>query len=360
MRVRLSFPLIVLTLCVMGCRARSDARPNVRTQAVTLRVRTVKPTQEDVALSSPLIGTLRPWKQSVLASRVAGDVVALSVERGDRVKRGQSLGSLRVPGLTQELAATVAIAEVEEASLAEQVEIADRTKRVATANAAAVSLQEVAMSSAKAKTAAAKLRAAQVAATHIRSLLSDAQIVAPFDGVVLVRYVDPGTSVAAGMRLVEVADVDTFRLFVDVPERETPLVTLKAPVAVRFPSLGERQLEAVVSRFAPALDPTARTLRVEIDLKNEGTLVAGMEARVRFRERDAKDSLTLPADTLVLQAEGTFVLVVRNGKTARVPIQVGFDNGAKFEVRQGLDAAEEVIVGASSLLEEGTPVEVVR
>lgn len=332
---------------------------NVRSDALRIRVRVVHPTTADFGAGTPLVGTLRPWRRAILSARVAGDVTALSVERGDRVAKGKLLGELRVPGLPQQVASAVASEEVAEAMLVEQKDVADRMKSVAAANSSAVSSLEVSGASAKATTAAAKVQAAKAEAAKASAMLSDAKIIAPFEGVIVARLVDPGTSVAPGDRLVEIAEVATLRLIVDVPERDTGLVRPDAPVIVTVPSLGDRRIDAKVSRFAPSLDAATRTLRIEIDIANDGTLFAGAEARVRFAAPSGK-VLTIPDDALVVGAGGMFAFVARDGKAKRVAIQTGTDDGARIEVRQGLYPDDDVIIGGGGLLDDGAPVEVAR
>lgn len=358
--MKLTTLAFVLAAATSSCRNGSPSpEATVSPDMLRVRVRVVHPTVSEVGASTPIVGTLRPWRRAILSARVAGDVTALSVERGDRVTKGKLLGELRVPGLPQQVASAIANEEVAEAMLVEQKDVADRMKGVAAANSSAVSSLEVSGANAKASTAAARLQAAKADATKASAMLSDARILAPFDGVIVARLVDPGTSVGPGDKLIEVAEVATLRLVVDVPERDTGLVSPDAPVVVTVPSLGDRKIDAKISRFAPALDAATRTLRIEIDVANDGTLFAGAEARVRFAARAGK-VLTIPDDALVVGAGGTFAFIAKDGKAKRVPIKTGVDDGARVEVRQGLSAEDDVIVGGGGLLDDGAPVEIAR
>jgi len=351
--------VMVLLMVLGGCRKPSSPEAHVRPDVLRVRVRVTRPAALDLAGMAPLVGTLRPWQHAVLSARVSGDVLSLAIERGDRVEKGKLLGALRVPGLPQQAAAAIASGVVAEAAWSEQKEISDRLKSVASANSAAVSAQEVALAAARAETARAKVLAARAEASRASALMIDARVVAPFDGVIVNRLVDAGSSVGSGDKLVELADISTLRLVLDVPERQTFLARMGAPVTVTIPALGERRIDAKISRFAPALDAATRSLRVEIDLKNDGSLFAGTEARVRFGDAQGK-VLTIPADALVVDAKGSFVFVARDGKAVRLPIEVGSDDGARVEVRKGVTADDEVVVGGGGLLADGDSIEVAR
>lgn len=352
---------VVLAVALVACRRESTPLTStVRADALRVRVRVVHPTTAALHGATSLPGTLRPWRRAVLSSRLAGDVLAINVDRGDRVAAGAPLGALRVPGLSQQVAVAVASEEVAQAMLLEQADVADRMKSVAMASSAAVSSLEVSAARAKAVTAQAKAQAAKAEVTKASSMLGDARFVAPFEGVVVARMVDSGTSVASGDKLVEIADVSALRLVVDVPESDLRLVRASAPVVVDVPASGIDRLEAKVARFSPSLEMATRTLRLEIDLPNgDGRLFAGSEARVRFVDR-LGSVLTIPDDALVVSPTGTFAFVASAGKAKRVPVQLGADDGASVEVRTGLSPDDEVIVGGGGLLDDGALVEVAR
>ncbi len=351
--------MMVLLVAFGGCRKPTAPEARVLPDVLRVRVRVTRPAAVDLAGMAPLVGTLRPWQHAVLSARVSGDVLSLAIERGDRVEKGKLLGALRVPGLPQQAAAAIANGVVAEAAWSEQKEISDRVKSVASANSAAVSAQEVALAAARAETARAKVLAARAEASRASALMSDARVVAPFDGVIVNRFVDAGSSVGAGDKLVELADISTLRLVLDIPERLIFLAHTGASVAVILPALGDRRVDAKISRFAPALDAATRSLRVEIDLHNDGSLFAGTEARVRFTDAQGK-VLTIPAGALVVDAKGIFVFLVRDGRAIRRPIEIGADDGARVEVRRGLTADDEVVVGGGGLLADGDSIEVAR
>ncbi len=358
--IRASVACIAATCCFAACAQPSRPELSVVASSSAVRVRAVRIRRDDISGGSALLGTLVPMQRAVLSARVAGDLSSVTVDRGDRVHAGQLLASVRVPGLPQQREIAAAARSVAQTELAAERDNATRTQRVASDNAAAIASQDVSRASQRVATAAARVRAADSEIARVNALGMDARIVAPFDGVVVARFADPGTSVAPATRIVEIAQVDRLRLVVDVPERDVRMVSVGTGVSVTIAALGERTLEAAVSRFAPAVDPTSRMLRVEIDVQNDGALLAGLEARVRFRDAARHGVLLAPPDAVIPEREAT-VLYVLDGEVARRRVvRLGYDDGARVEVLSGVSAGEDVLVGGRGLLEDGARVEVSR
>jgi RND family efflux transporter MFP subunit len=327
---------------------------------MAVRVRAVKAKREKIAVGTVLIGTLEPFERATLASRATGDLAAVLVDRGDRVTSGQLLAFVRVPGLPQQAAAAEAARKLAEAEAASHDELASRARTVAAVNSAAIAPQELAIAEERATAAKAKIDVAAAEAMRVGAVAADARILSPYDGVVVSRLRDPGASVSSGTPVVEVAEIDKLRLVVDVPERDARFVKEGSPVIIALPTLGDRSLPAKVSRFAPVLQSSTRMLRAEIDVANDGSLVAGLDARVRFVDATKADALTIPDDALSFDHETPVVYVARDSRAHRVSVKTGYDDGNQVEVVDGLSGDEEVLVGSAGILREGTEVEVTR
>jgi multidrug efflux pump subunit AcrA (membrane-fusion protein) len=105
------------------------------------------------------------------------------------------------------------------------------------------------------------------------TLLGYARVYAPFDGVVVQRNADPGKFVAnattgASDPLVTVARVDLVTVAVKLPDSAAAFVTPDTEVVVEFAQLPGVTARGPVTRFSPAIDPTDRTMRVEVDVYN--------------------------------------------------------------------------------------------
>jgi RND family efflux transporter MFP subunit len=229
----------------------------------------------------------------------------------------------------------------------------------------------------KAKTdisvAEAHLRVAQADEGHTAALLAYAKLRAPFAGVVTWRKVDPGHLLqpgaggSKGEPIFVVAETDTVRIFLDVPENDAVLVSDGTPAVVSVQALNGEEFPGKVKRSAWTLDPKAgRTLRTEIDLKNaDGRLRPGTYANATITV-EHPNVLTVPAAAVVMQGEQPFCYRVEGGKAVRTPVRVGLRDAQFVEVMkrkvgkgavwEDLTGQEEFVAGNVAALADGQPV----
>jgi len=186
---------------------------------------------------------------------------------------------------------------------------------------------------------------------------------------VTARFVDPGAfipsatsaSAAQTAAIVTIADFNTVRAQVALPEVEASLAKVGQPIKFTVEGLAGKTFEAKISRFSYALDEATKTMLVEADLPNpELELRPSMYAVVRVGLDKHSDALLIPVDALVMEKANAFAFVVEGGKAKRKPIQIGFNDGSKVEVVGGLAANEPVILVGRLTLTDGAPVTVVE
>jgi multidrug efflux pump subunit AcrA (membrane-fusion protein) len=221
------------------------------------------------------------------------------------------------------------------------------------------------------------LEVARANRDYVKALLAYARIESPYAGVVVKRNVNtgdlvqPATTGTRGEPLFVVARIDPVRIFVEVPETDAVLVHKGARAAVRVRGLPGEDFDGTVARSSWAVDPKARTLRAEIDVRNpRGTLRPGMYAHAVIQVEHA-NAWTLPASALGTQDDKPFCYRVEGGKAVRTPVRVGLREGDVVEVlkkqtsaaKPGADAvwedftgAEEVLRGNLEAIKDGEPV----
>jgi multidrug resistance efflux pump len=204
--------------------------------------------------------------------------------------------------------------------------------------------------------------AAEASLTRLETLARYATVIAPFDGVVTERLVDPGAFVrSAGdggvTPVLRLANLDQLRLVVDVAEPDVRFV--RTGTIAEMDRGGEQEARAAVSRVASSLRPDTRTMRAEIDIENtDRRLVPGAYVKVRLALVSRPNAMMVPAKAIRSAAGGArmFVLVDRGGVAAEATVHLGYNDGAWTEILSGLDDSERVIVLAGSGVAAGTPV----
>ncbi len=211
--------------------------------------------------------------------------------------------------------------------------------------------------------AAAAIDVARADAGTALALLGYTKIEAPFDGIVTQRNVNTGDLTQPGADkppLFVVARSDIVTIRVNVPEAFAAEVNPGDRAAVRLQEMKGKTVEGKVTRVSWALDPKARTLRVEIDIPNPGgKLLPGLYAYATVIAEEHPDVLTVPATAVVNEQGNDYCVVVVAGKAARRPIEVGLSDGTRTEVVSGLDGREAVVKANAASLTDGQPVETV-
>jgi len=146
---------------------------------------------------------------------------------------------------------------------------------------------------------------------------------------------------------------------VAAPELESALIRNGQPALITFEGLGPRVFEAKISRSSQALDDATKTMLVEADLPNEKReLRPGMFATARIGIEKHANALTLPVYALVMEKTAAFVFKTVNGKAKKTPIKVGFNDGARFEIMDGVNEGDAVLLVGKTAIADGTPVNV--
>lgn len=234
-----------------------------------------------------------PGAEVVVATELPGTVVRLLVGEKDRVRKGQVVAELRADDLRAELSEARARVDEAEADIRFAEVDLGRAERLL---AEKVGTQEMADRARRNRDAAsARRETAQASVSRLSAVLAKTRIVAPIDGVVIVRSVQPGEHVEAGEPLVTIADLDRTRVEAEVDEFDAGRVALGAPVRVTaegytgqsWPARIEEIPDAVVPRRLKPQDPgrpsDTRVLLVKIALDGKTPLKLGQRVEVEIR-----------------------------------------------------------------------------
>jgi multidrug efflux pump subunit AcrA (membrane-fusion protein) len=248
-----------------------------------------------------------------LYAKDSGYISQINYDIGDHVKKGQVLAVIEDPELKAQFDRAKAAVEQAKAALEvarrqlagmladlalQQVTLKRQKELFAGKAATAQTLDEaqakegvssatVETGKAKIASAEADLQAAKAEAERLQTLLQYDNIAAPFDGVITRRTVNPGDLVQAATAtrptapLFTCQKIDVVRVFAEVPEVNAAGIGAGWPAEVRLFGQAGQTVNGSVTRTSNALDPTTRTMRVEIDLPNrDETLLPGMYAQV--------------------------------------------------------------------------------
>jgi multidrug efflux system membrane fusion protein len=306
------------------------------------------------------IGSVRAAQTTDLSAQIMGNIVALNVREGDRVRAGQVLAVIddaqpraavdRAQGAVM-AADKEAIAMQSDASLAEST--FKRYDNLRQKNS--VSAQEFDEVKARMQAAQARLELAHAGQQQARAALAQAnsqlgftRVRAPFDGLITAKRADLGMVAAPGMPLLTIEDTRHYQLIVTVDESDMAAVKSGATVPVSLDS-SPTQLTARVAQIVPAADPGSHSFTVKLDLAGSPDLRSGLFGRARFA-KGTREALVVPASALVVRGQLQNVYVVgSDGAAALRYVTVANAGDKRMEVLSGLEGGEKVVVNPGSL-----------
>ena len=359
------------------------------TQRLVVNVAAAKLASPKSTLDLP--GDMQALIESPIFPRTDGYLSKRNVDIGDLVKTGQVMAEIETPELDQQLQQARATVSNSQSTLKELE--ANITLAEANLNMAATTFQRWKILQAKGAIARqdfdekdadfqvkrATLEAAKAGLASERDMVAVneanlrrleqtkafAHVTAPFDGIVTARLMDVGTLVNAGNsganhEIFRVADINTMRIFVNVPQTWVGAIHDGQKAELRVQELPGKVFAAVVAHSTHEVDTTSRSMLAILGTPNPAhLLLPGMYAQVRFATSRPVSTLLIPGDALVNGTQGTRVATAGpDGKVHFKNVRVGNDFGNEIEILDGLSPETQVIMNPTDSVREGVDVEI--
>ncbi len=361
--------IIVALACLLSaCGPRAETETTVPRPIVSV----MRPQRADMIRAIEFPGDLVGFYETALHAKVTGYLQTITVDKGDWVKAGQVLATIEVPELYSNLANAQANLEIVRITY-------DRLRKVQQSDARLISQQDVDI-------AFAKFQQAKQTVRTLQTMVNYTQIIAPFSGVITGRFADPGALIRAGGGdfgvneisgvispgategsgghregggpVLTMAQINTLRVYVYVPEQVCPLIRRGTPASLTFEEFPGQVFKGSVARYANALDLGTRTMMTEIDIENHShRLYPRMYAHVTLELERHPDAIRLPVGALGGSDKANYVLVVKDGRLEKVQVSTGINDGHYVEITSGLRGNELVITNNSPTLTAGEAVE---
>jgi RND family efflux transporter MFP subunit len=359
-RYSLILLIVALILAVWGEVSRVRARASLNkesAEAAIPTVITVTPNRTSLGEELVLPGSVQAYTEAPIYARTSGYLKDWRTDIGTEVTKGQLLGEIETPEVDQQLSQAEADLATARANEALSNTTNARWKGLLATESVSKQDADEKAGDAAAKKAAADSAAANVA--RLRDLESFKRVVAPFGGIITARNTDIGALInagqSAGTELFRIADMRKLRIYVQVPESYAAAARPGLDAELRFAEQPNKTFKAKTVRTSNALDPTLRTLQVELELDNANREVfPGAYAEVHFKLPASAQSLRLPANTVLFRAAGLQVATVDGQKRVKLKsIVQGRDFGNTIEILSGLGPDETVILNPPDSLTDG-------
>lgn len=306
-------------------------------------IATVEPRVISRAL--PLSGSIAPFVQATLKSKVGGEVEQLRLREGQDVREGDVIARVDTRNLQAQYDREAAAVEKARADLDLARLNRDKNRQLLEQKFISQNTFEQTESAYNGSVASFKLAEAEARVAKIN--LDDAVIRAPFSGTIAKRLVQPGEKVSPDSAIVTLVDLKQMVLEAAVPSAEIPSVRVGQKVRFKVGGFGDRVFEGEVQRINPVTADNSRSITIYIAVPNpDSALKGGMFAQGELVLSSMQPVLAVSQRAVRDDAGVSYVYILRGEKIVRTPVKVGprSEGEAFVEVRDGLSAGDQVIV----------------
>jgi multidrug efflux pump subunit AcrA (membrane-fusion protein) len=351
-------------------------------------------------------GSLAPNQQTDVAAETSGKVVAVGVDMGSSVRRGQMIVQLddadfriRVkqaqaqldqaqatlrqneakiglrpgqkfnPENVPEVAGAreaLALAEknlrrdeklVETGDISRAVYDQQKSQRDQLAQAYQALIHQAQQNYATVANSQAAVDAAQTQVSLAKRTLGYTVVAAPMPGYVTDRPADIGEYVSPQQKVATIVSLNPLRVRIDIPEQAIPQIHNGQSVSVRVAAYPDRNFSGHVARVSPSVTTASRTLTIEAEVENPNAeLKPGQFATVRILLSQSEAALLVPQKALRTISGSTYVFVVKNGHVEQRLVQQGQTEGDLVELKSGVAVDELVATSNVDQLSDGAAV----
>lgn len=281
-----------------------------------------------------------------IVAEIPGAVVALEVDQGDEVKKGDVLARVQREELDLGLDAANAMVRRLESEVERLRPLHDK---------GILSRQQL-------DEAIFRLEEARGEQRRAKLSVGDKRVRAPADGVVAIRYVNSGQQVATGTPLFRVVQPGDLVVHVNLPESTLGQVFEGQEAYVVSDALSDSEFSGKVEKVSPVVDPRTGTVRITIELESaqgdeKNVLRPGMFVKAFIVTDEQKDAVTIPRRAVVQSEGGSFVYRVRDGIARRVAVELGVTEGSKVQIESGIAVGDLIVVLGQEGLKDGAAVD---
>jgi RND family efflux transporter MFP subunit len=348
--VRAGAALATAALLLAACGGEAPA-PKAAAQALASAPVELR----EVELTHSAEAIVEAVRQSTVSAQIAGRIVDLRFDVGDRVQKGDVIARIDERAASQALAASEAQVRAAEATLANARAQYERSQQLF----AQKFISQAALDKARAdfQSAEQQMKAMLAGAGQAATERSFATIVAPYSGVVAARHVQLGEMATPGKPIMTGFDPSTLRVVANVASTQVQAIQAGGKARVEVPA-ASRWIQARAITVVPAADPRTHSTQVRIDLPEDVRgIYPGVFARAHFVTGTAL-RLMVPREAVMRRSELTAAYVVVEGRPPQLrQLRLGAVVDEKgIEVLAGLKAGERVALDpVKAGMATGTP-----
>lgn len=305
-------------------------------------------------------GTTQPIEQTIVKSRVSGRLAEVLVREGDHVTEGQVLARFETTELQAKLNERQSALEAARADA--RWTARDRSDKETLANRNIVSQSAADQARATAENRASMVAVAEAQLDVARKNLADAEVRAPFDGVVGERIANQGESLPIDGKIVTLLDTSHVEIAAQMPAADVIRMKVGQTAQVNLEGFGDRVFSGKITRISPTTQPGSRSIPVYVEITDRHeALRGGLFGTGSVTVQEKGHALAVPVSAMRKDSQGDYVLVVENGTLVRRPVGAvrTWSRGELVEVK-GLESGMTVVSAPLPGLHAGQKVKIVE
>ena len=305
-------------------------------------------------------GTTQPVDQTIVKARVAGRLAEVLVREGDRVAKGQLLARFETNELQSRVNERQSALDAARADARWTARDLGDKETLAKRNIVSQSALDAARSTAENKASMVSVAEAQLEIAQRN--LGDAQVKAPFDGVVGERIANQGESLPIDGKILALLDTSHVEVAAQMPAADVVRLKVDQPVTVSLEGFGDREFQGRITRISPTAQPGSRSIPVYVEITDRhDALRGGLFAMGSVVVAEKGHALAVPAAAMRKDEQGDYVLAVENGVLVRKPVGAvrTWSRGELVEVK-GLESGLTIVSAPLPGLKAGQPVKVLE
>ena len=338
------FLFLLSYLLICACKSGKSSPPRRESGIAGARVPVDAMVVQPQLLDNRIFttGTLLANEEVQLQPEIAGRVTDVLFTEGSKVKKGEVL--IRIND--REFKAQLKGKEIEE-------------KQASDVEARARRLFEVkGISQEEYDRVANALGMVKAQKEVIESQLAKTEIVAPFDGIIGLRYVSQGSYVSTDMLVATMQDIDPIKVEFSVPEKYVKQIKKGTEIKVLVGDSRE-EYQGLVYAVESRIDLATRTIKARAKIHNpKGDLIPGSFAKVDITLEQLPDAIVIPSGSVIPELSGEKVFICVNGKVRSVPVKTGIRTEKNTQIVEGLNPQDTLILTGLLQLSDGKAVEI--
>ncbi|WP_106478461.1 MdtA/MuxA family multidrug efflux RND transporter periplasmic adaptor subunit [Phytohalomonas tamaricis] len=323
--------------------------------------------QQDFPIYLTALGTVTPLHSIEVRSRVEGELVAVNFEEGQYVEKGQTLAQIDARGYQADLDQAQAQLKEDQAQLASARQDLARYQKLIKSNY--ISRQELETQQQLVKQYEGAVEADKASIQNARVSLDYTTVVAPVDGIIGIRNVDPGNVVQLGDEnpIATLTQLDPISVIFSMPSkylaslRQRQLAGEDIDVTALNSDETQTLSSGTLTSIDSAIDTATGTIRMRARFDNDATTLFPNEfVNVRLTQQTLHDTVVVPETAIQTSQDGTYVYVVgADNKVTRRAVTLSASDDTHAAVASGVEAGEQVVVDGVDNLRDGASVRVV-